>query len=596
MPLRRNPRFAGLMAIISCALVALPVAAEASPRQAEAPSATPFAGAGVSPAPGSTYAESGTEISFIGLHSRDVAGIAVTGSKTGRHTGRYVSYSTGAGASFLPAKPFAVGERVTVAAPFRIAGTSGKTFSFTIAKPTNTTPVLFPAGPTPTIATQSFASAPDLHPAQKMTVVSTSTTPGDLFTTPTSGTALNGLEIDDSSGNLVYYKPVAGTAANLREQTYRGQPVLTWWDGTVLFPGYGEGKDFIADSSYTIIKTISAGNGLIADSHDFAITPQGTALITVYQPEFADTRSVRGKASDVVFDSVIQEIDIATNRVMFEWHALDHLPLTDSYQPYVAGTGPYDFAHINSIQPFGSNELMVSLRNTHTVITLNRLTGAVTRRIGGRRPTVHEPAIAGTHSQHDAEPHSDGTISLFDNGLGAGPFPHPSSRGLVLKLVGNTISVVRILGAPNGELAGSQGSMQVLNSGSLVDFAVAGSIVEYDAAGNVRTDQHYPKGVSTYRAFKAGWHATPSTGPTLAATTGSSGTVVRASWNGATEVASWRLLGGPDAQHLSTLATAARNGFETTFPAVAAAGGLLTAQALDSSGHVLAATTPVTIG
>jgi hypothetical protein len=48
--------------------------------------------------------------------------------------------------------------------------------------------------------------------------------------------------------------------------------------------GVGVGQDIIANSSYQVLKTISAANGLSADLHEFQLTPWGSALITAEYP------------------------------------------------------------------------------------------------------------------------------------------------------------------------------------------------------------------------------------------------------------------------------------------------------------------------
>ena len=52
-----------------------------------------------------------------------------------------------------------------------------------------------------------------------------------------------------------------------------------------------------------------------------------------------------------MLDSVVQEIDIKTGLVLYQWDSLDHVPLADSYEamPATAG-GPFDYFHINSVQ------------------------------------------------------------------------------------------------------------------------------------------------------------------------------------------------------------------------------------------------------
>ena len=74
-----------------------------------------------------------------------------------------------------------------------------------------------------------------------------------------------------------------------------------------------------------------AGNGYQPDLHEFQITPQGTALITVYDAIDCNLSAVGGPRDGAVADTLMQEIDLKTGLVMYEWHSLDHVPLQSSY-------------------------------------------------------------------------------------------------------------------------------------------------------------------------------------------------------------------------------------------------------------------------
>ncbi len=152
---------------------------------------------------------------------------------------------------------------------------------------------------------------------------------GDIFITPTgdTGTYANGPEILDptatSSGSTPI--PPGQTAADFARRRYDGQPVLTWWQGTGL-GGLSSGTDYIYNNHYQQIATVNAGNGLSADGHEFLITPWNTALILAYTTATADLTSIGGPADQTVIDGVVQEIDIRTGKVLFQWNSADHVP------------------------------------------------------------------------------------------------------------------------------------------------------------------------------------------------------------------------------------------------------------------------------
>jgi hypothetical protein len=68
-------------------------------------------------------------------------------------------------------------------------------------------------------------------------------------------------------------------------------------------------------------------------------------------------------------------------------------------------------------------------------------------------------------------------------------------------------------------------------------------------------------------------------------------TAVYASWNGATQVASWKVLAEADTSGLAAVATSARSGFETVIP-VRQSYKTFEVQALDANGRVLGTSRP----
>src|SRR4029079_3649543 len=82
--------------------------------------------------------------------------------------------------------------------------------------------------------------------------------------------------------------------------------------------GTGQGEGVIVDSAYKEIARVRAGNGFAADVHEFLITPENTALITIYDPKTIDLTPVGGPAAHPTLDSIVQEIDIASGKVLFE--------------------------------------------------------------------------------------------------------------------------------------------------------------------------------------------------------------------------------------------------------------------------------------
>jgi hypothetical protein len=575
----------------------------------------------VSPDPSSRDASRTTQISFLagagGNTALKLSNVLVTGSRSGAHSGHLLAYSQGDGESFVPVKPFAAGELVTVHAQL-LEGAKAIPFawSFTVAVPDNpgsatvTESTRTSSAPAPAPKEyQSFHSRPELRPPDVTVSVKAQTaTGGDLFVAPYSGIGQYGPMILDEHGNLVWFKSLspAGTrAADFRVQQYEGKPVLTWWQDPLIANGSKTAGEVIANSSYQTIAVIRAGNGYQPDLHEFEITPQGTALITVYDAIDCNLSSVGGPKDGALADTLLQEIDLKTGLVMYEWHSLDHVPLQSAYTSAVHTSlgEPFDYFHINSTDVEQNGDLLVDSRNTWAAYDVDPKTGQVRWTLGGKRSSFRLGPGTSTAWQHDARQQPDGAITFFDNG--AFPAVHPQSRAIELALDPTTMTatLVRSYEHQNPLVAGSQGNVQALTNGDwMVGWGQAGYLSEVNPSGQVLFNAHLPPDWESYRTFALPWAAQPAEPPVVSVTrsaapsprasgssAGASGSSVYASWNGATNVASWRVLAGSSASSLTPVMTAAKTGFETAIPLPGTvAGPYVAVQALDASGAVIA--------
>jgi hypothetical protein len=448
---------------------------------------------------------------------------------------------------------------------------------------------------------QHFVSRPDLQPpALLVTARSPRTAPGYVFAAPYSGPGKPGPMIFDDAGTLVWFDPMpAGTeSANLQVQQYGGQPVLTWWQGYIPQQGFGEGEHIILNSFYRQIGSVHAGNGYKADLHDLQITPQGTALITIFAPVHCNLATAHGRSDAAVTDSGFQEIDIRTGLVRREWRGLDHVPFADSYLPGANGSTewPFDFIHVNSVDRLANGGTLISARNTSAIYELNTLTGQVVRRLGGKHSDLGLPAGAATAFQHDAAALASGAISIFDNG--AVPKVHAQSRGLVVNVSAATETVLAQYLHPSPLSSASQGNLQVLDNGdAFIGWGSQPYFSEFSAGGELLFDAHMRGSYQSYRAYRFPWTGAGSERPAVVATRPRAGgsPTVYASWNGDTRTAAWRVLAGPSTHQLVSVATAPRTGFETAI-GTAAPAAYVAVQALGASGEVLggsAAVAPV---
>jgi hypothetical protein len=550
----------------------------------------------VSPQPGTPDASPSTQISFMGPAGTRVLRVRVTGSRSGVHAGVVRAYSTGTGDSWLPARAFTQGERVRVSASVSVAGrTYTPSTSFTVAYQAPVGQREFPLNAGNSSEVQHYRSAPTLTPStvRITTAARSGASGGDLFLAPYQGDGAPGPMITDQSGNLIWFHPLPSgdSSTSLRVQEYEGKPVLTWWQGRILELGFGQGEDVIYNTAYEKVAAVRAGNGYSADLHEFRLTPEGTAWIDVFDPVKLNLSSAGGLVNGQVSDSVIEEVDVKTGLVMWQWHALGHIPIGESQNPAPKGSYPWDYVHINSISPGTHDDVLLSSRNTWALYDVNIHSGGVRWRLGGEHSSFKLGPGTHTYWQHDAEFQPGGLISVFDNG--SDPAKEKQSRGLLLdpNLTTHTVSLVKQFVNPSKTLlASSQGNLLSLPGEDwLMGYGGLPNFTEYNSSGQVLLDGTLGKNVQDFRTYLFPWSGQPTgTSPSIAAAPGAGGSItVSVSWNGATQVASWRVLAGASASALAPVATAAKTAaFQTTITAPSA-GPYVAVQALNGEGTVV---------
>jgi hypothetical protein len=277
-----------------------------------------------------------------------------------------------------------------------------------------------------------------------------------------------------------------------------------------------------------------------------------------------------------------------------EWRSLEHVSVAESYmQP----GGVYDYLHANSIDLAPDGHLLVSGRHTWALYKLDRRTGAVLWRLGGKRTDFTLGAGARFAWQHDAAQASAGRITVFDNGAAVFGGGHPGrkhesqSRALVLDVHEGrrTVELARAYHHHPPVLTVGYGSVQTLPDGDVViGWGNVPSFTHLKAGGAVLDEVTLPVAYSSYRAFRQSWSGKPNDRPALAGLRAGAGraSTLYVSWNGATEVAAWELSAGPSAGRLHPVARSRRTGFETEIR-ISATHGYAAATALDRAGHPL---------
>ncbi|MBK5231654.1 MAG: arylsulfotransferase family protein [Thermoleophilia bacterium] len=558
----------------------------------------------VYPIPGTPVAGPKTTISFRGLNPDKLGKIKVVGAKSGRHFGSRLVHSDGRGVSFVPKRPFVKGEHVRVKTDLRIYNARKGDYKFKIGQYYGNDDEVAGPGTPPT--TDGLHSRPDLKPPPMVVEGNPAqAAPGKFFLSPKE----DGLMIVDNYGRTSWFQPTGfggngQSVMNFQTQTYRDKPVLTYWRGASSARGFSQvGAYEILNEKYNTIKKMTPGNGFSPDIHEFALTDRNTALTLSYEGVRWDTSKVGG-TTDKVLDNVIQEVDIKTGAVMFEWHSLGNVPLNSSAgEPPTDGTA-YDYFHANSIKVDG-NSYLISGRRSSSIFRIDRATAKIRWQLRGDGGEGSFAMGEGTSFayQHDARRLPNGNISLFDNGSGRNvPTINEESSGLILKLSGKNGSLKADLvqryehpGTP--VVSSSQGDIDVQSNGNaLVGWGSVARATEFSEAGDVILDITFPEAaVSSYRAQKDRWTGVPKGRPAIASEATGGGTTVWASWNGATQIAEWNVLSGPNENSLDKIASKNWADLETEI-AAPAAGAVIAVEAVDKNGDALGQSAAVPVG
>jgi hypothetical protein len=466
----------------------------------------------------------------------------------------------------------------------------------------------------------SFVSEPHLHP-MKVTVntFNSGTSPGLIFLAPygfsdNSMYGQPGALILDNLGTPFWFRPLSSPNlmnTDFRQQTLNGKSVLTFWQGTLATPpaytnvpaGSSEPGScyYILDNTYAIITTVSAQKGYTSDIHEFLLTPQHSALLLSTKAVPMDLTPYGGPQNGYVQDFAIQEIDLRTNELLFFWSALQHIPLTDSYEAASSATSSgniWDAYHLNSIGLTDNvNDILVSGRNTWTIYRINKPTGDIVWHLGGKQSNFTIESGAEFSWQHDARFLPNNLVSMFNDNSNGSSVPGSPSHGLILQLNLQTMdaSLYRsYFHNPNITVA-SQGNVQSLDNGNkFIGWGQSQYYSEYNEAGNTESDPalnllydaQMPSPNFTYRAYRENWVGKPFYPPSIGLIANHSQITIYASWNGSTETNQWQVLAGRKPKKLLQIASATKSGFETAIP-VDNEGPYFQVRALNVDGQII---------
>jgi EmrB/QacA subfamily drug resistance transporter len=458
----------------------------------------------------------------------------------------------------------------------------------------------------------SFVTEPTLHPPKLHADAPTLTSqlaPGYILTAnfynlnypPLVGQS--GPLILDSHLQPVWFKPVAEdlVASNLSRQTYEGKPALAWWQGVVTNTGATEsGEDVVVNQHYQTIARLRGKDGWKLTLHALVINGED-AWVTANKDIAKNLSAYGGAYNGALIDSAVQEYNLKTGKLLRTWDALDHIPLGDSYASVPTNGFPWDAYHVNAVELAGNGRFLVSMRNTWAAYMVDVDTDAVQWTLGGKHSSFKFGPGASFQWQHDVSLGPGSTITMFDDhccqltGGGTSVPATGPSRGLVLNVDEASHTATLVAQYTGGDEFESEymGDTQPLGDrNTFIGWGSEPYFSEYSPSGRKLLEANFPGADLSYRETLAEWVGLPLTKPLGAERQAHGASTVYASWNGATQVASWRVLAATGfTGRMAPVASAPKSGFETAIR-VPAGERSLELQALAADGKAIGTSKP----
>ncbi len=321
------------------------------------------------------------------------------------------------------------------------------------------------------------------------------------------------LMIVNNDGTVAKYKKLSQPAFDFKVEP-NGD--LSYAEVLVNYTVYANVRWIILDTTLAQIDSFQCGNGYNADLHDFELLPNGHALLEAYDAEPLDMSKVveGGDPNATVIGGIIQEVDDSGN-VVFQWRSWDYIPITDSYEDLTTST--VDYLHMNAIDRDNDGNILASFRHLSQVIKINRQTGDVMWKLGGKENQFtfineHESNAPNYFSyQHDVKRLANGDITLFDNGNQHSP---PYSRAVEYQLneQNKTATLVWEYRHNPDIYAFAMGTVQRLSNGNtLIGWGIASAtngspvFTEVHPDNSVALEMSFPAGELSYRTYKFPW-------------------------------------------------------------------------------------------
>uniref|UniRef100_A0A7S1NX41 Uncharacterized protein n=1 Tax=Vitrella brassicaformis TaxID=1169539 RepID=A0A7S1NX41_9ALVE len=408
----------------------------------------------------------------------------------------------------------------------------------------------------------AYKTIPKSYPRAKITVGGnlTALSAGYLFTSGPRDWQM----IMTSTGDPVYVRQ--DRVASILTPTQNGD-LLSW-------PLTQASQDYeVLGPDYALRHRFHAPHGIKFNWREFLQTEKGTGLlfemdIQLLRMEDLVPPFAREKIKGAI-GVIIHEISVE-GEVVMEWRSWDHLLFSFWEAPlFIKYENLWDLLHQNSLDEDDDGNILLSMRRTSQIAKIDRDTGEVLWRLGGRGGNFKIVNDKREHfdSQHDVRSLGNNRISIFDNGIDTG---NGTARGLEYDLYfdsdGRPTEARLVNEYDTGIYAFAMGSYRQMPNGNRV-YCLGHDknyenfnpfYIETDPQGRelIRMDWMVKKKsfIGTYRTGKGPWVAIPKWRPTALLDDNNPTKTLRLHflWNGATEVKKWRIMmGNSDGEELT---------------------------------------------
>ena len=305
-------------------------------------------------------------------------------------------------------------------------------------------------------------------------------------------------------GSLVWaYAPSGGS-------NFQVQP-----DGRMSY--FRDSMYYFMDSTFTVIDSVGCANGAKNDAHELLMLPNGHYVLIGLRTEIEDhsdlfmsrPKPFAGAVKTQVKYGIIQELDQNKN-LIWSWHSKGHFSFEDYDPVYLADSNKLDMPHFNSIDVDSLGNFLLSARYTNEVVYLNRNTGNIDWRLGGKHSSFemigHEPTFLGQHSARFAGPDK---IILFDNGYSFAGNCH-NARGVEYELdmtnmkarITQSISLQKpVISEATGNVQRLARGATLITFGKILNLTPAPFFIVTDSTGRIIFEIESCDTMGTYRTY-----------------------------------------------------------------------------------------------